>query len=291
MKNLCKLVDKKSEVLCQIPDSVYAMTASFKDVFLSSPDEGIIYKYSNGELLKWCSNIPGVHGIDGTADLIFCESADLHFFHLRIFDRMFTNLTGNIGRQAIGSIKSDRTIPHPRINGLHCHLKSGTIFFAVPERHAVFSLWRDGGIIVAAGEDLKEGFSIGTNGSGLLSHPSDIETDRDVMFISDAGNHVIREFFIDKKCYGRMLGQPMEDGLVDGVSFNAKLKNPTDLHSHNNILYFIDDYKYIRASIIKSFTVNTLYQDPFRIEALTTDFDGNVYFIQSRPDVESRIPS
>ena len=278
MKTLCCLnQDNTVDILAEIPETIRGISSSGKDVYLTDADQGAIFQWKDQSFSVFANGLPGVHGIQAQNQLLYCESPEHHFFHIRLFDRMITHLVGRRGIDSIGQIKSDRSIPHPRINGLQLRHHDQAIFLVLTERHSIYCLTNDSMVSQVAGSG-KQGFSIGMNGAGSFSFPSDIAIAQDRIFVSDTGNHVIREFHMDKMRTSRLIGSPLTAGQTDGDISTTLLSNPTDMDYSHGVLYFVDDHNSIRCVIDKSLIVGTLYRCKNKIEAIASGPDNSVFF-------------
>jgi hypothetical protein len=282
MNKTLRRLDNQGDLttIAEIPIEVKALTANGDKLYLTAPVGGKIYCFDK-ELKVFVTGLPDIHGIHCVENTLYCESSERYFFGLNLLDKMTFALVGARGKKDIGSIKADSKSPHPRINGIHYDSIHSRLFFAYPERHTIYSVGNDSLVNTILGNG-RQGFSIGSNGSGSLSYPSDVVAQGNRLFVSDTANHVIREYILDNEIKnGRLIGSPLSAGTVDEIGSKSKLCQPTDMASVGNILFFVDSYRLIRSVLLNNLMVNTLYESPSRIEAIAAAKNGSVFFIES----------
>jgi hypothetical protein len=126
-----------------------------------------------------------------------------------------------------------------------------------------------------------KGYSSGTDITKIfMYYPCGVAcTQRNTIFVSDTGNHVVREF-ANGKLAGRIAGFPTKSGYKDGASHESLFTSPTDLVASNDFVYVVDAGKMIRKIDTATMDVSTAYTGKNLIDSITKDNKGIVYFTE-----------
>jgi hypothetical protein len=179
------------------------------------------------------------------------------------------------------AIKKGVGITSMRANGMAFVRSSRSVAMPYDPHNSIILVSPSGDVSCEIGSGRK-GFSSGTDVTKILmSHPCGVACDnrRDVLFVADTGNHIIREF-PKGRIAGRIVGRPTEGGHRDGDAHNGMFMLPTDISASMDYLYVVDGDGRIRRMDMEKLSVETIYVGRGIIEAVTCDERGDLYFTE-----------
>ncbi len=115
----------------------------------------------------------------------------------------------------------------------------------------------EGSMISTIAGNGSAGYAEGLGTSAVFSSPQGLAVDsiRNLLYISDSGNHAIRKLDLSTYQTSLVAGSPGVSGYADGIGSNAKFYNPggIDIDAQNNILYVADTGN----QVIREINLNT----------------------------------
>ena len=125
-----------------------------------------------------------------------------------------------------------------------------------------------------AGASGQSGYNDAAGAAARFDTPIGLATDGSKLWVSDAGNHVIREIDMASKQVTTLAGQQGVNGNADGAAASATFDGMRDLTFDGTDLYLVESVAVVRHIDLNSMTVSTVagsYNNPGLV-----DGTGNV---------------
>ena len=252
---------------------------------IEHPTNGFICWLKKDNTVSQFSNpgsIRGGRGLIAHHSNLISEDLDYHFRAVNLSDTSVKNIVGKRGQAQLNHHRRQTKFADHKLNGFAINKYSNSIFYASPEHHHIFAVKNSSliGSVIGSGTP---GFSISSNPEhNMLNTPTGIAvTNDDRIFITDKGNHVIREFMQSNGIVvvGRTIGAPEINGQVDGKWQDAKLDSPSAISCDSKFIYFVDNGgKKIKSCNLNSMEINTIYQTNHEVRYLTIGRPNELYF-------------
>ncbi|XP_065828460.1 NHL repeat-containing protein 2-like isoform X2 [Oscarella lobularis] len=139
-------------------------------------------------------------------------------------------------------------------SGLAVHHKARKIYLTDTGNHCIRSVdIETGGVSTLVGAAREHGFVDGIGPKAQFKTPQGICIDerRNLLYVSDTDNHVIRRIHIDTREVVTISGTFRKHGNEDGTGSEARFYHPTALtyNSEDDILYVSDHYNHLVRKI------------------------------------------
>lgn len=122
-----------------------------------------------------------------------------------------------------------------------------------------------GAVSTLAGKPVQRGSSDGAGSAALFNQPWGVTMgDPDRLFVTDAGNHTIRQITVTTGAVVTVAGSPGVSGSADGIGSAARFNSPSEMvYDGNGNLYVADTLNHtIRKVAIATATVSTVAGKP-----------------------------